>query len=278
MLITRIDNVKRYLTRFKGTEKMDPKICEEIALLKFEAVALGNENLAKELWCLESTFYIANAYLGAFKSLKDKKHFDSWRLLEIAEINLCSLRKHLDFEDNKYQLKFYEKMVYQFQKLFPYEYFMSREAVIKKSKCSICGETIRIRNFCGHKRGEIYGGEICLHMVEDIDLKALAIVKNPFDKYTVLFPQDLEYNYINLDNLLENLSGPFNNWYLTIEKEKRVEFSKTKRNDLCPCNSGKKYKKCCRDTSNELFDHYKIKIDTKETRKDIPRYRSSTWK
>ena len=32
------------------------------------------------------------------------------------------------------------------------------------------------------------------------------------------------------------------------------------RNEKCPCGSGKKYKKCCCDTSREYGSHYRITL------------------
>ncbi|MFQ9891482.1 MAG: SEC-C metal-binding domain-containing protein [Streptococcus sp.] len=37
-------------------------------------------------------------------------------------------------------------------------------------------------------------------------------------------------------------------------------FNNVPRNSKCPCGSGKKYKKCCLNTPNELETHYKITI------------------
>lgn len=70
--------------------------------------------------------------------------------------------------------------------------FMSRESIIKKSKCSICGQEHSLSKSCGHKIGEIYNGEMCLKEVVDMEFLAMALVTNPVDRFTVIFPEGLD--------------------------------------------------------------------------------------
>ena len=103
-------------------------------------------------------------------------------------------------------------------------------------------------------------GKLCLRVVTDFELKAIAIVKDPFDKYALLKVQGKEYDYQALEELLKYVNSPFDKFRVDIEKRIRPEYKKIGRNDLCPCGSGKKYKKCHLDTEDELMDHYKIVI------------------
>lgn len=272
-----ISAIQNYFNNFRGI-RLNQEILHHLKIQKEQEVLQNNQVAAKEIWCLEQVFKIIDEYLLAFNNLRDKKHFDAWCAFERAEIGISSLKKHLNFDDNKYNLEFYDRVIYQYQKLFPYEYFFSRESVIKKSSCSICGQTMSLRNPCGHKVGEIYNGEQCLRKIEDMKLLAIAVVKNPFDKYAVLFPQDMEYNYAILDNLMDQISRPYDDWRLEVVKEKRKEYIGVGRNKLCPCNSGRKYKFCCLDTDSELFDHYRIFFHTDSPKKNIPMQLIHTWK
>lgn len=272
-----INDVIGYLHRFRGPS-LDPEIPNHLKILKEYEVSQNNQIAAKEIWCLEQVYKVIQHYLSAIKNLRDKKHFEAWCAFDRAEIELSFLRKHLDFEDNKYYLKFYDRIIFQYQKLFPYQYFMSRESVIKRSSCSICGITVSLRRPCAHRLGEIYNGEQCCHIIEDVEILAMAIVKNPFDKYTVLFPQGMEYNYTMLDNLLGQISRPYDDWDLDILKERKQEYIGIGRNNPCPCNSGKKYKFCCLDTENELFDHYRITVHRDTPGNIIPMHTVHTWK
>lgn len=271
-----LNDIKDYLNKFRGTN-LDPEVMNQLKSLKELEVSQNNQSAAKEIWCLEQVYKVIRHFLSAYKKLHDKKHFDAWCEFDRAEIELSFLRKHLDFEDNKYKLKFYDRIIYQYQKLFPYQFFMSRESVVKKSS-SICGMTVSLRKPCGHQLGEIYNGEQCCHNIEEVEFLAMAIVENPFDKYTVLFPQGMEYNYTMLDNLLSQISGPHDDWDLDILQEKKQEYIGTGRNQPCPCNSGKKYKYCCLNTDKELFDHYRITVHRDKPGNIIPMHTVHTWK
>lgn len=270
-----LDTIKDYLQKFRGNE-IDKEILNHLGRLKKLEVEQGNEIGAKEIWCLEQVWKVIYSYLMAFNNLRNKKHFDAWRYFERSEIELSFLRKHLDFENNLYNLKFYDRIINQFQSLFPYRYFMSRESIIKKASCSICKQPISIRNPCGHRLGEIYNGELCVRIVEDVELIGIAIVKNPVDKYTVLFTEGMEYDYSVLDNLVSQLTGPFDDWQLEIIKKKKPEYIGVGRNAPCPCNSGNKYKRCCLGTQKELYDHFKISLRNPARR--ILEHTEYTWK
>ncbi|WP_178944186.1 YecA family protein, partial [Paenibacillus odorifer] len=177
-----------------------------------------------------------------------------------------------------YNLKFTENIIKEYEKLFPYEYFTSRESIVKKESCSICGEINTIRKHCGHKVGKVYMGEMCSRIVEEFEILGFSIVTNPFDKYTVLFPQDKEYNYFMLEKLMPNLKKPYDNWYVDILKEKNPEYRDIGRNDLCPCSSGIKYKKCCLNSDSGYTDHHRITLLDNPNVKPIPFTLGSTWK
>jgi len=155
---------------------------------------------------------------------------------------------------------------------------MSRESIIKKETCSICGRVNTIRNRCEHEVGELYMGEMCSRIVGDMEFIAMSIVKNPFDKYTVLFPEGMEYNYEALDTLFMGLNTPYERWDLDIEKKIKPEFAKAERNKPCPCGSGKKYKKCCWGTDSETTVHNKITLLDNPNVKPVPYKTIGTWK
>ncbi|MCJ7968104.1 MAG: hypothetical protein MUW51_03105 [Lactococcus lactis] len=137
---------------------------------------------------------------------------------------------------------FIEEYSRKFQKLFPYKHFMSRESIIKKQSCSVCGTEITIRKKCKHTVGELYMGEMCVRVVSELQFLAFALVRDPFDKYSVIFPQDLEYNYGILEELLNRLETPYEKWDLTVTKRIGERFINARRNDLCPCGSEKNIK------------------------------------
>lgn len=118
-------------------------------------------------------------------------------------------------------------------------------------------------------------GEMCSMIIEDFELLALAIVKNPFDKYTVLFPEGLEYNYEMLEMLVDNLNTPYDRWNITEYKELIDEYRDSGRNDKCPCGSGSKYKKYCQGKAKTLRSHYHITLVDNTSVKPIKKFTSS---
>ena len=272
-----LDKIKQYLSQHNKLE-FNTSIKTYLKELKSEAITENNETLANEIWCLEKTSEIQQSYISAFKSIKEGEHFDAWRSYDAIDINLSFLRKHFDYRNNLYNLEFIEEYTRKFQKLFPYQFFMSRETVIKKESCSICGRINTVRSRCEHEVGELYMGEMCSRKVEDLEFLGMAIVTNPFDKYTVLFPQDMEYNYEALNILFKGLNTPYDRWILEIEKRIKQEFVGAQRNAPCPCGSGKKYKKCCYRTETELMDHNKITLLDRLDYTPVPFKEIGTWK
>lgn len=149
-------------------------------------------------------------------------------------------------------------MIKEYQKLFPYCHFLSRECVVKAEQCSICGQPISLRHPCGHKVGKLYMGELCLRKVVDMELKAFSIVTDPFDKYSYVKLPDQEYDYGMLETLMKEIESPYDEFYIETVKVTKPEYKNVGRNEICPCGSGKKYKKCHLGTKAELMDHHKI--------------------
>lgn len=253
---------------------------EELSNLKRTAVWQGDQKEAKRIWCLEQVFKVINHYLTAYRYLLNSDYFKAWCELDRADIELYFLHAHLDYSENKYNLEFIEKNINQLQKLFPYEYFASRESTINKWSCSICNQVITPRNSCSHEVGEIYNGEMCSRVAGDIEFHGIAIVKNPFDKYTVLFPEGKEYNYSMLENLMKNWTSPYDKWELQIRRDLNDEYKELGRNEPCLCKSGKKYKRCCLITGKDRHDHFKLFFLKKDPKKLNlgEKLKFNTWK
>lgn len=256
----------------------DDSVLENLKKLKSQSINELNENLSNEIWCLEEIYKIQKMYVTMFKKLNNSEFFDSWRILEQIDIHLSFLRENYDYSGNKFNMEFIQKTIRYYEKLFPYQYFMSRESIVKKEKCSICNKVNTIRNRCEHKVGKLYMGEMCSRIVLECEWIGTAIVKNPFDKYTVLFPKGMEYNYYMLEHLMPNLNSPYDRWYVEVLIEKNRIYKGVGRNDKCPCGSEKKYKKCCRGTDRELTDHHRITLLDNPNVKPVPFEIINTWK
>lgn len=247
---------------------LDSNIGEEIEKLRKNAISLRQEDEANYFWCLMQIYRIQKGYISAINSLKNQKYKDAWCSFDHVDIELSYLETNFDIaqNDDKYHMVFIGRMIKEYQKLFPYCHFFSRESVIKAEKCSICGKPISIRNPCGHKAGKLYMGELCLREVVDIEFKALCIVTDPFDKYTYVQIPDQEYEYGMLEALMTEIDDPYDEFYIETVKVLKPEYKNIGRNALCPCGSGKKYKRCHLGTKAELMDHHKVHISKPQLR------------
>ena len=259
---------------------LDDSIGEEIEKLRKDAVFRQNEEQANYCWCLKQIFRTQKGFVSAIHSLKSKKFEDAWRIFDRVDIGLSNLEENFDTSqgNDRYHMLFIAKMIKEYQKLFPYCYFFSRESVIKAEECTICGSPISLRRSCGHKVGKLYMGELCLRKVTDIELKAVCIVTDPFDKYAFVRIPENEYNYGMLEALMLEIDSPFDEFSIEEVKVMRPEYTRIKRNNLCPCGSGRKYKNCHRGTQDELMDHYIVHFSKPIRQKNRNLGIFGTWK
>lgn len=260
MTVTEIEN---YLSKKKIL--FDESVNEKIEQYRINAIDQEDEKNANYFWCLREIFNIQKGFVSAIEDLNSKKFEEAWSLFEKIDIEIGNLEQNFDVfqEEDKYQIVFIKRIISEYQKLFPYQYFFSRENIIKREECSICGKVISLRNSCGHKPGKLYMGELCSRIVTDMELKGISIVTDPFDKYTYLQLPGKEYNYGMIEALMQELSSPYDDFFIETVKIKKSEYKKVQRNSLCPCGSGKKYKKCCLGTVRELMDHNIIHMNKK---------------
>ena len=260
--------IEKYLE--KPNRRLDPRVSGELLKLKEQAVADKDEHTANYIWCLQQIYLIQNLYLNAFEKMKTGKFEDAWNALDRTDIEISFLDPHFEeFFGCPVGLKFYIgpilNSVKQFQKLFPYRFFTSREDIIKEEKCSICGKKISLRHGCNHRIGQLYMGEMCCHEITDLDFLSVAIVTDPFDKYAIIKMDGHEYNYAPLENLMNVITDPFTLWNVDELQVISPEYKNKGRNDLCPCGSGKKYKRCCLGSDKIYTKHYRINLANRKS-------------
>lgn len=238
-----------------------------LQVVKSARVGINDQQGAKQIWIYENIIDIHKLYVNSFHLLKSKKYYEAWCQLERIEITLGFLKKHFQFDKNQYKLWHLEKCVKNLQVIYPYKLFLSSEILKKKETCSVCNKETSVRNPCGHIVGEIYNGEMCYRTVTKADLLGVSIVDNPGNKYSVAFLKDErtdetndQYNYHTIDYLFELIESPYEPWDLEVSQRevKKEDYGNAERNDLCPCNSGKKFKKCCMSKIGEKYPHYEF--------------------
>lgn len=276
-----LDLIKERLSVVEGrTEEQHQLLIDDLKRLKQAAVSAANEDEARLLWCLEETLATHHHYLEAFSLIKAGRFYDGWCELEQSELSLGRLARHVSF-GTEYLLEFIAAHVPRFQALYPYRLFASPEVVATEKVCSICGQRIAIRKSCGHRAGEVYGGEYCVRIVKQMKLLSVSMVTNPAHKYAVMFPKRKAsepdpYDYTLLRYVSGALASPFHGWTCkwTEQRQPHSRFSDVGRNQLCPCGSPQKYKRCCLPTPGVLRPHCQVSFDVPPADRSIlkPQY------
>lgn len=272
------NEIEDYLSSFNIS--LEQSVYDQIQDALDNAISDNNEEVANYYWCLKAIFMIQKTFLMAFNEMKAEKYEEAWRNLDSADIMLSGLNQNFDIKagNDRYHLIFISRIIKEYQKTFPYHHFFSRECVIKSEMCSICGKRILIRKRCGHKLGKLYMGQQCQHVITDLEMKAIAIVTQPFDKYTYLKIPDKEYDYGMVKMLISEINSPYESFWIETVKKKKPEFEKIGRNSICPCGSGKKYKKCHLGNPDELMKHNIVHLNHSAKNKYQGIQYFGTWK
>jgi len=267
-----IDEIKAILRGESATSPADPDLEKEVAALKTVAVAANDQAFAKHLWCVGHTIEALKSYLKAYRQLQAREFFEGWCTLEQVELALGRLRPHFRDHWAEFRLAFIEKITIAIQSLYPYRLFLSPELLEESKICSICKKPVTVRITCGHKIGEVYDGEYCGRIITKFRVLGSALVRDPVQKYSVPFNIDREtrqtvdhYNYSTVEYLLCRWPEPWLNWDIEWTKalHPKSRFRPLSRNDKCPCESNKKYKKCCFSREGILRPHVIFKFHYK---------------
>lgn len=260
-----INEIERYLSLKNAS--LDICIKYKIELLMIDAKKFQNEKKANYLWCLRQIYIIQDCFTRAFKKMKNNEFKEAWLLLDNADIEICFLEQNFDIaiENDRYHIIYINRIIKEYQKLYPYFLFTSRESIIKSEGCSICGKKISLRNQCGHKVGKLYMGELCCRNVTDLEFKSVCVVTDPYDKYAILEVQGKEYNYDAVKSVVSEIDDPYENFFIITSFIKKNEFVNISHKSTCPCGSGKKYKNCHLGTKDELIKHHDVILFKKIT-------------
>lgn len=273
-----LDNIIDYLT-LKNAE-LTEDIIKEIEQLKEMAISNQDEIKANQLWCLETIYFVQSKYINAYKNMKkasvasdelNKEGYDSeksllyesaWNLMDQCDIQIGFLEENYCIDKVSIEsFRIYDILedIKRITPLFPYKLFTSRELIVKKQRCSICGRDISIRTPCPHKKGKLYMGEMCCHEITDGTFLNLNLVTNPFDKYAICKFQGNRFDFSLLDYIIP-LINPYSKWFYTVNEVLLPEYRNIEKNDPCPCGSGINYIQCL---SLNKDRHYRKKYSFK---------------
>lgn len=275
-----IDEIIEHLLSRNTT--LNSQIKLELERLKSQAITVEDEKIANELWCYEQIYLIQSSYYKSYEHMyrainlsgeldeseydspKSKEYENAWNALDRSNIGISFLERNYcigGMEIEEFHIKEIEEDIQKLFSLFPYRFFTSREQIIKKEECSICGKTVSVRHPCGHVAGRLYMGEMCFKKVVDLELLGLSVVTKPFDRYAIIKPHGNKFDFSLLDFIVPQIK-PYSKWSYDVEKRLLPEFQKIGRNVRCPCGSGKKFKYCIRDDIERHYqDHFIFSVE-----------------
>lgn len=241
------------LARTSSTREAESELFASMSHHKSAAVTAGDQDLAKDIWCLEAILNAQLLFARAFQHLRFCEYYKAWCDLQDAEDWLGALSRHHPMSD--YGLEWLSQYVPQFQAIFPYRKFASIGYVIIEKRCGLCGAVLTPRSFCQHRLGEIYDGRMCFHAVTEWEANHVALVDDPLDKGCII---QLDYDFTLIQYLVDHLQSPYDAWryQITTMRHPHSSFPSKDASDPCPCNSGMTYGECCAsDPLGVLMQH-----------------------
>lgn len=262
-----INEIYRELSRknFNAVIQLCDSAIELCNKNKSQALITKNEEIANSMFVVKAYCRMFKYYSMYWKLLLQERYKDSWTLLQDT-IDMLIIVTRFTKDHNKFDIDNFNNHLHQLEKLYPYKIFSSIEAVVKCKKCSICGKSL-LDIDCTHIPGELYWGEQVVAVANGVVLQAVALVKHPLDKRCVIELSDDnrtdKEKFKLLDYFVENNTNPLR-LFSIFESEKyfyNEGYDKAQRNDPCPCQSGKKFKKCCGEYKYEKGTHSKIQLN-----------------
>ena len=228
-----------------------------------EACVNQNDQLgAKAAWCLEIIGHIQDNFISTFLCLRAEDFRKAWELLERCENAIKSLDRHFGEKQGEFGVEHVRVHTQQLQELYPLKWGVSPGILFEEVHCSVCQSRRALRSDCGHEVGEIYDGEICANVVTRAKLLHVSIVDSPAQKYSVIWPNDDTLpQFIMLKYVADELLSPWDAWryHKEVRRCHHPAFRNVAGDDLCPCGSDLKYRRCCmkKDTVPD-FPHFQF--------------------
>lgn len=229
-----LDEYKRCSNNFKDISKI--------------ANSIKDEKFANSQYVFRKYFLLFCNLMEYFDLLKNKRYRDSWNKLQDCIDDAQYVGR---FANNRFDIPDVLDLLRSYESLYPYTVFISSEYIITRSHCSLCGKSMQSLD-CPHIKGDLYWGKPAIEIVDEIkEFQAACLVSHPEDKRCIIEAVDDKRTesdkFQKLDQFL-GLDLPFLQRFSIrsiIEKRKRQDIIEVGRNDICPCGSGKKFKRCC---------------------------------
>ena len=229
---------------------------DDLAKWKERAVKTqGDEFQAKTIWCLEGLVAVHTHFASAHNSMRSGDVVDAFDRIEGILTATHEIRRHLYDADGRFGLDLIHNIALNWVTLLDPPYGISHGSIIKRAYCSICQTKVGVRWPCGHIKGEIYGGDLCIQIVAQAELAEVSMVERPASLLLINHKERMLNRAGKLRELAETLPSPYTPWFLesVTDLKQHPAYRDVGRNAKCPCGSGKKLKRCC------TYGHPKIK-------------------
>ena len=249
------------ITRFRELPDLSRHLAD-LAKWKEGAVKTqGDEFQAKTIWCLECLVDVHTDFASAHNSMRSGDVVDAFDKIERVLTATHHIRRHLDDASGKFGLGLIHNIARNWVTLLDPPYGISHGSIIKRAYCSICQTKVGVRWPCGHIRGEIYGGELCIKIVKEAELAEVSIVERPASLLLINHKERMLNRADKFAELADKLSSPYTSWFLesVTDLKQHPAYQDVGRNAKCPCGSGRKFKRCCTDGHPKL-KHWNIHI------------------
>ncbi|PHR85444.1 MAG: zinc chelation protein SecC [Colwellia sp.] len=231
-------------------------LIKRVDVIYHQAVFNHIEAISNQSWLAKELLTFKKKYIQAFNQIKAKRYYEAWCVFEQLEVSFSFIEQNSQSYDlGEMGVLNIIKIIEQWQSLYPYKLFSSPGFTVNHYTCSICNERIKLRSKCGHIKGKLYNGKLCLHVVQDMALLEISIVTNPVQKYSVLNPEKQDFR--QLKYVADRLKTPFVDWEIskTQKRFSRSQFINIKETDDCPCQSKKEFKNCCWNKEHLIIPH-----------------------
>ena len=235
---------------------------DDLAKWKERAVkSQGDEFQAKVIWCLEGLVIVHSEFTLAYDSMRSGDVVGAFDRIEEILTGTHRIRQHLNDGGGQFGLDLIYNGARNWVTLLDPPYGVSHGSIIKRAYCSICQTKVGVMWPCGHTKGEVYGGECCSQIIEEMEVVEISLVERPASLLLSNHKERMLDRAERFKQLAEKLLSPYTPWFpeLVADLKQHPVYRGVGRNAKCPCGSGKKLKRCCTHSGPKI-KHWEIWI------------------
>ena len=221
----------------------------------------GDELQAKAIWCLEGLIVVHSEFTLAHDSMRSGDVIDAFDRIEHILTATHIIRRHLNDAGGKLGLDLIHNIGWNWVTLLDPPYGISHGSIIKRACCSICQTKVGVLWPCGHIKGEIYGGKLCVQIDKEIEIAEVSMVTRPASLLLTNHKEQMLNGADKFADLARKLPSPYAPWLLesVTDLKQHPVYRDAGRNSKCPCGSGRKLKRCCAH-GHPNIKHWNIRV------------------